>query len=83
LPTISSAYGNDLTSLSPGNSVAIQKPSCCEVRVVTSAGSFLVRKGMTAYSTADFNCPVTVSAVEIVSGSCTAAEVIVTTQGKG
>jgi hypothetical protein len=38
---------------------------------------------MTAYSTSDFNCPVTVESVEIVSGTCTAADVIVTTQGKG
>jgi hypothetical protein len=63
--------------------VAIQKSSCCVIRVVTSAGSFLVGKGMTAYSTDSFNCPVTVTAVEIVSGTCTAADVIVTTQGKG
>jgi hypothetical protein len=83
LPTISSAFGNDLTSLSPGNSVSIQKDACCVVKVTTSAGSFIVRKGMTAYSTTDFNCPVTVDAVEIVSGNCTAADVIVTTQGKG
>jgi hypothetical protein len=83
LPTISSAFGNDLASLSPGHSVAIQKSSCCVIRVVTSAGSFLVGKGVGAYSTGDFNCPVTVDSVEIVSGPCTAADVIVTTQGKG
>jgi hypothetical protein len=79
-PTISSAPGDTLTGLLPGHSVAIQKASCCAIKVTTSAGSFIVRKGMTAYSTADFACPVTVAAVEILEGKCTAADVIVTTQ---
>lgn len=82
-PTISSAFGDDLIGLLPGNSVAIQKPSCCNVRILTTAGNFLVRKGMTAYSTADFKCPVTVTGVEIVDGACTKADVIVTTQNLG
>ena len=79
-PTISSAFADDLSTLLPGHSIAIQKPSCCAIKVLTSAGDFLVRKGMTAYSTADFGCPVTVTAVEIVSGNCEVADIIVTTQ---
>lgn len=82
-PTISSAFGDDLSALLPGNSIAIQKPSCCAIKVTTSAGDFLVRKGMVAYSTTDFNCPVTVTAVEVVDGTCEVSEVIVTTQAKG
>lgn len=82
-PTISSAFGDDLSALLPGNSIAIQKPGCCAIKVTTSAGDFLVRKGMVAYSTTDFNCPVTVTGVEVVDGTCEIAEVIVTTQAKG
>ena len=82
-PTISSAFGDDLSTLLPGNSIAIQKPGCCAIKVTTSAGDFLVRKGMVAYSTTDFNCPVTVTAVEVVDGTCEVSEVIVTTQAKG
>lgn len=82
-PTISSAFADDLSALLPGNSISIQKPSCCAIKVTTSAGNFLVRKGMMAYSTADFNCPVTVTAVDVVSGTCDVAEVIVTTQALG
>lgn len=79
-PTISSAPGDTLAGLLPGHSIAIQKAACCVIKVTTSAGSFIVRKGMTAYSTADFACPVTVTAVEVLEGKCTAADVIVTTQ---
>ena len=79
-PTISSAPGDTLAGLLPGHSISIQKDSCCMVEVVTSAGSYIIRKGMTAHSTADFACPVTVTAVNILSGNCTPADVIVTTQ---
>jgi hypothetical protein len=79
-PTISSATGDAVETLLPGHSVAIQKAACCSIRVTTSAGSFIVRKGMTAYSTADFACPVEVTAVDVLEGKCTAADVIVTTQ---
>jgi hypothetical protein len=79
-PGIWSATGDDLSTLQPGHSIAIQKAACCLVRITTSAGAFLVRKGMTAYSTADFACPVTVESVEIVEGKCTLSDVIVTTQ---
>lgn len=82
-PTISSAFGDALRTLLPGHSVAIQKPACCAVKVTTSAGNFMIASGMTGYSTADFNCPVTVTAIEILSGTCVAGDLIVTTQTKG
>jgi hypothetical protein len=79
-PTISSAFGDALGALLPGHSISIQKPSCCMIEIVTSAGSFPVIKGLIAYSVPEFGCPVTVTAVNILSGNCTAADVVVTTQ---
>lgn len=82
-PTISSAPGDALGTLLPGTSVSIQKNNCCTLKVTTSAGSFIVSKDVTGYSTGDFKCPVTVTAVEILSGTCDLADVIVTTQFSG
>lgn len=82
-PTISSAPGNALGTLLPGTSVSIQKSNCCTLKVTTSAGSFIVSKDVTGYSTGDFKCAVTVTGVEILSGTCALADVIVTTQFSG
>jgi hypothetical protein len=82
-PTISSAPGNALGTLLPGTSVSVQKSNCCALKVTTSAGSFIVSKDVTGYSTGDFKCPVTVTAVEVLSGTCDLADVIVTTQFAG
>jgi hypothetical protein len=82
-PTISSAPASTLAGLLPGTSVSIQKGNCCSLKVNTSAGSFIVSKDVTGYSTSNFNCPVTVTSVEILSGSCNLADVIVTTQFSG
>lgn len=82
-PKISSAPGDTLASLLPGTSVSIQKTNCCTLKVTTSAGAFIVSKDVTGYSTGDFKCPVTVTAVEILSGTCELADVIVTTQFSG
>ena len=83
LPTISSAFGNDLSSLLAGQSISIQKSNCCAIKVKTSAGDFIVSKDMTGYSTGDFNCPVTVDSIEILSGTCSLADIVVTTQKAG
>ena len=83
LPTISSAFGNDLSSLLAGQSISIQKNNCCAIKVKTSAGDFIVSKDMTGYSTGDFNCPVTVDSIEILSGTCSLADIVVTTQKAG
>ena len=83
VPTISSAFANDLSTLLPGTTISIQKPNCCVLRVTTSVGSFLVSKTAVAYSTSEFNCPVTVTGVTVVSGTCDLASVIVTTQNAG
>jgi hypothetical protein len=53
------------------------------LKVTTSAGDFIVSKDATGYSTGDFKCPVTVTGVEILSGTCDLADVIVTTQFSG
>ena len=82
-PTISSSFANDLSVLLPGTTISIQKPNCCVLRVTTSVGSFLVSKTAVAYSTSEFNCPVTVTGVTVVSGTCDLASVIVTTQNAG
>lgn len=82
-PTISSAPGDTLAGLLPGTSVSVQKSNCCSLKVTTSAGAFIVSKDVTGYSTGDFKCPVTVTAVEILSGTCELADVIVTTQFSG
>jgi hypothetical protein len=82
-PTISSAPGDTLAGLLPGTSISVQKSNCCSLKVNTSAGSFIVSKDVTGYSTGDFKCPVTVTGVEILSGTCDRADVIVTTQFSG
>jgi hypothetical protein len=82
-PSISSAPADTLAGLLPGTSVSIQKSNCCKLRVNTSAGSFIVSKDVTTYSTGDFKCPVTVTGVEIMSGTCVLADVLVTTQFSG
>lgn len=79
-PTISSAPADTLAGLLPGNSISIQKPDCCALQVTTDAGTFIVSKAVTGYSTGDFACPVTVTAVAVLSGTCDLADVIVTTQ---
>jgi hypothetical protein len=82
-PSISSAPADTLSGLLPGHSISIQKNNCCAIRVTTSAGSFIVSKDVTGYSTGDFDCPVTVTGVTVLSGTCTLADIIVTTQTKG
>jgi hypothetical protein len=67
---ISEAFGNDLSTLLPGNNFSITKPSCCKVKVTTSVGSFHVIAGIQSYNTSDFNCPISVNSVEVVSGTC-------------
>lgn len=80
-PTISSAFADDLSALLPGTTISLQKPTCCALKVTTSAGEFMVAAQVAAYSTSQFNCAVTVDAVEVVKGSCNLADIIVTTQG--
>lgn len=82
-PTISSAYGDTLAGLLPGTSVSIQKNNCCALKVTTSAGAFIVSKDVTGYSTGDFKCAVSVISIEVLSGTCSLGDVIVTTQFSG
>lgn len=82
-PTISSAPGDTLAGLLPGTSISVQKNSCCAIKVSTSAGDFIVSKEVTGYSTGDFKCDVTVTGVEVLSGTCSLSDVIVTTQRAG
>jgi hypothetical protein len=82
-PTISSAPADTLAGLLSGTSIGIQKPACCSLKVTTSAGEFIVTKDARAFGTDKFKCAVTVTKVEIVSGTCNLADVIVTTQFEG
>lgn len=79
-PGITSAFANALGTLQPGHSVSIQKTNCCAIKVTTSAGSFIVSKDVTGYSTGNFDCTVTVTGVEVLSGTCALADIVVTTQ---
>lgn len=81
VPTISSTFGDNLSVLLPGTTISVQKPTCCALKVMTSAGSFLIAAGVAAYSTSTFKCAVSVEAIEIVKGTCNIADVIITTQG--
>ena len=74
-PIISDAFADDLSTLSEGNSISITKPSCCELLVTTSIGSFRVIKGIQSYSTDTFNCPIIVNNITILSGNCTLSDV--------
>lgn len=71
LPTISEAFGNDLSTLLPSNNFSIQKPTCCKIKITTSVGSFHVLEDIGAYTTSDFDCTITITNVEIVKGNCT------------
>ena len=75
LPTISDAFADDLSTLLPGTSFVITKPDCCKVLVATSAGSFTLREKETQYSTTDFKCPITITGITIVSGTCSLADI--------
>ena len=69
--TISEAFGDDLSTLLPGNNFSITKPACCKIKVTTNIGTFHVVENIQHYSTSDFKCPVTITAVDIISGTCT------------
>lgn len=70
-PTISDAFADNLSTLLPGTSFTITKPDCCRVQVVTSIGSFTLRDKETYYSTDKYDSAFTITAVNILSGSCT------------
>ena len=75
LPTISDAFADDLGTLLPGTSFTITKPNCCKIQVVTSAGTITLREKETYYSTTDFKCPITITDIAIVSGTCSLADI--------
>jgi hypothetical protein len=68
---ITEAFGDDLSTLKPGNNFSITKPSCCVVKVTTNIGPFTLVEGIQHYSTSDFTCLVTIDSVEVISGGCT------------
>lgn len=69
-PTVSDAFANDLSTLLPGTSFVITKPDCCRILISTSVGSFTLREKETYYSTTDFECPITIDNIDIISGLC-------------
>lgn len=74
-PTVSDAFSDDLSTLLEGTSFVITKPDCCRVLITTSVGSFTLREKETYYSTTDFDCPITIDSVQIISGNCTLEEI--------
>lgn len=75
LPTISDAFADDLSTLLPGTSFTITKPECCRIQVITSAGTITLKEKETYYSTTDFKCPITITGITIVSGTCSLADI--------
>ena len=75
LPTISDAFADDLSTLLPGTSFTITKPDCCKIQVVTNVGTITLREKETYYSTTDFKCPITITGIIIVSGTCSLADI--------
>lgn len=74
---LSSATAADLTGLTPGTSIAVYKPACCTVELVTSDGTIRLPRTCTAYSTQIFKTPITVTAVNIVDGTCDPADITI------
>lgn len=70
-PSISSAYANNLSTLQTFHNFSITKPKCCEVQITTSIGNFILNKEISFYSSSDFNCPISISEVSVISGNCT------------
>lgn len=60
--SISSAYGDDLSTLLPGNTFEISRTSCCkeDITVVTSIGTFLFPSFKSSISLADTSIPFTI-----------------------
>ena len=82
-PTISDAFADDISTLLPATNFIITKPECCRVLVTTSVGGFTLREKETYYATTDFNCPVTITDVQIVSGSCMLSDIHIISNFKG
>ncbi len=72
---ISFANGSDLSTLNESNSFLITKPTCCEITIESSIGTFILRDGISSYSTTEFNCLVTIDNITISSGSCTLSDI--------
>ncbi len=75
--SVSWAYGNDLSTLSAGNSFAISKPSCCNLILETSIGSIPMIGELVFMSTETFSCPVTIDSITVL-GTCDLSKVIIT-----
>lgn len=75
--SVSSATADDLSGLLAGTSFSIWKSECCSIRLVTSIGAIVIPKKATAYSTQTFKTPFTVTAVEVVDGTCDLSEITV------
>lgn len=77
LQTVSSAAGNNLSSLLAGTSFSFLKTGACSIRVTTSVGSFVIPDDATSYCTQVFKTPFTVNAVEVIAGTCDLATITI------
>jgi len=78
-PSISEAFGDDISVLESGNNFLITKPSCCKVLVETSVGSFHIKSGVQSYASSDFQCQVDILGVTIVEGNCSLNQIQIIT----
>jgi len=67
---VADAIGEANPVFEPFNTFTIIKPTCCTLRITTSAGSFTMRKGEVSYQSDKFDCPLTAISVEVTDGDC-------------
>lgn len=76
-PQIWTGDGTQIGSSIPFHSAVITKPECCIVDIVTSAGTIRMGRGEISYSTILFTCPITITAVNVITPNCSASSVLI------
>ena len=68
----------------PFTSATIHQPkACCTVEIITSAGTFYLRKGMKSKCIGPFACPVTITSITIIDGPCEDEDVCIQLEASG
>ena len=77
-PVISYAFADDLSTLIPSNTFTIENRNCCNIKVITSVGEFIVF-GNNAKTTEQLNCVFEITGVELLYGKdCDLNKVLIT-----
>ncbi len=79
--SIQSFTADDIPALNPFTSLAVFGPECCAVTVTVDAGTFVVPKGVCAYSPPSWDCEQTVLTVD--TNGCDLADIHITTHHQG